>query len=181
MESDFFKLWAMDSRGYTVYKNCYAAEYIPYVRLTNQTVPRRLTPTGSTVQLTVSGSCYTGNFGGTRQLANTVQVWYRLADTREGLSDAAWIEVSCTPANHGYAVTVELEDVPYDAVRWVETWVQDKLVYVTQVVKIGRAEPVFDWGEGDFRFHVPVEVPQLTIGGVSLEAYIRNMIQGGTA
>lgn len=178
-ETDFFKLWARDSRGYEVYKNYHAPEFIQYVRLTNQTMPRRLTPTGSEVQLHIGGSCFAGHFGGTKQLANTVRVWYRQASTREGLGTATWREVVCTQTGNSYAAAVQLE-VSYDAVSWVETWVEDKLTYVTQVVKIGRGEPVFDWGEEDFCFHVPVAVPALTVGGMALDVYIKNVIQGGS-
>lgn len=179
VESDTFKLWARDSRGYTVYRDVLAPEYIAYVRLTNQTVAQRLNPTGSRVDLRVSGSCYGGNFGGANKIQNIVRIWYRLAQTREGLATAPWYEVGCTLEGNSYTTTIPLEDIPYDTTCWAETWAQDKLGYVTKVVKIGRGVPVFDWGESDFCFHVPVEVPALTVNGVALDAYIKSVIQGG--
>lgn len=179
VESDFFKLWTVDSRGYTAYKDCFAREYIPYVHITNQTVVKRLTPTGSSVSLTVSGGCYNGSFGGALKIQNIVRLWYRLAGTREGLKTAQWYEFPAELSGNTYTGTVQLEDIPYDGVRWVETWSQDKLQYVTKVVKIGAGVPVFDWGENDFSFHVPVAVPSLTVNGMELDAYIKSVIQGG--
>ena len=44
---------------------------------------------------------------------------------------------------------------------------------VTADVTVRKGLPVFDWGETDFRFHVPVDLPALTIGGIPLADYIR--------
>lgn len=179
VETDLFKTYARDSRGYETYGEKFAEEFINYVRLTNQTTAQRLTPTGSSVKLTVSGSCYKGGFGGIYNVQNIVQVWYRIATTQAGLQAAPWYEFQATLGDNTYIATIQLEDIPYDDIRWVETWSQDRLQYVTKVVKIGRGVPVFDWGETDFCFHVPVEVPALKVNGQTLDAYIRNVIQGG--
>ena len=181
VETDLFKPYAIDSRGYATYGESLAEEFIHYVRITNQTTAQRLTPTGSSVKLTVSGSCYKGGFGGKYNVQNIVQVWYRIATTQTGLQTAPWYEFKATlEDNNTYSATIQLEDIPYDDIRWVETWSQDRLQYVTKVVKIGTGVPVFDWGERDFCFHVPVEVPSLKVNGQELDAYIKSVIQGGT-
>lgn len=156
VQSDYFTLWLQDSRGYETYREHTQPGFVPYVLLTNQTVPKRRTPTGSEVDLTVSGSCYVGNFGGSRNIENAVRVWYRIAQNESQLTDAPWQEVTPQYDGNSYTVTVALPDIPYDQSRWVETWAEDQLEAVTRRVKIGRGLPVFDWGENDFRFHVPV-------------------------
>lgn len=175
VQSDFFKLWVRDSRGYTAYGDHRVEKFIPYVRVTNQSVPERITPTGSTVKLTISGSFYNGSFGAAE---NAVEVWYRIADSQTELAKAEWYQLEPELSDNSYSASVTFDEIPYDQTRWVETWVNDKLETVTKVVKIGRGLPVFDWGEDDFRFHVPVELPQLTIGGVSLADYIKNVMGG---
>ena len=48
---------------------------------------------------------------------------------------------------------------------------------VTQTMTLPRGIPVFDWGEGDFQFHVRVDVPELTVNGEPLADYIRRIIE----
>lgn len=175
VQSDFFKLWVRDSRGYATYADHRVEKFIPYVRVTNQSVPQRDTPTGSTVTLTISGSFYNGSFGAAD---NTVEVWYRIAASQAGLANAQWYQLTPELSGNSYSAQVTFDDIPYDQTRWVETWVNDKLETVTQVVKIGRGLPVFDWGENDFRFNVPVELPALTVGGVALSDYIKTVMGG---
>lgn len=175
VQSDFFKLWVRDSRGYATYADHWVEKFIPYVHVTNQSVPQRDTPTGSTVKLTISGSFYNGSFGAAD---NTVEVWYRIAGSQTELANAKWYQLEPELSGNSYSAQVTFDDIPYDQTRWVETWVNDKLETVTQTVKIGRGLPVFDWGEDDFRFHVPVELPALTIEGVSLENYIKKVMGG---
>lgn len=43
---------------------------------------------------------------------------------------------------------------------------------------VQKGTPVFDWGENDFKFNVPVDLPGLTINGVSLATYIMNIVNG---
>lgn len=179
VESDLFRLFAVDSRGYYAKLEYTAPEFIEYVYITNQTTAQRRTPTGSSVKLTVSGNFYKGGFGGIYNVQNVVQVWYRIATTQEGLEDAPWYEFPATLGDNVYSATIQLEDIPYDEIRWVETWSQDRVRHMTKVIKIGRGIPVFDWGETDFCFHVPVEVPALRVNGQELDAYIRSVIQGG--
>ena len=48
-----------------------------------------------------------------------------------------------------------------------------------KTLTLKKGVPVFDWGEEDFRFHVPVEMPALTVNGVPLADYIRAIVAGG--
>lgn len=175
VQTDFFKLWVRDSRGYTAYADHWVNKFIPYVRVTNQSVPARTTPTGSTVKLTISGSFYNGSFGAA---SNALEVWYRIANSQADLANAQWYQLDPTLSDNSYSAQVSFTDIPYDQTRWVETWVNDKLETVTKVIKIGTGLPVFDWGQNDFRFNVPVELPALTVDGVALADYIKNVMGG---
>lgn len=173
-----FKLWVRDSRGYATYGDYSHQKFIPYVRLTNATQFRRPAPTGSIVEVTVSGDYYSGSFGGVNNLENTLSVQYRTADTQQELETATWQDLTPVLTDTGYRAEVSFDDIPYDQTRWIQTRVTDRLETAEQTALIGRGLPVFDWGQNDFRFNVPVEVPALTVGGVALKDYIKNVMGG---
>lgn len=179
VQSDYFRMWARDSRGYTVYTDHYVKNYVNYIRLTNQTVPVRNAPTGSTVELQITGSCYNGTFGGSKNIYNTVAVWYRLASSSAELSNMAWCQVEPVLSGSTYGATVVLEGLAYDREYWAETWVEDRLAQAVQRVKISRGVPVFDWGREDFCFHVPVELPSLKVDGAQVDLVIASGTWGG--
>lgn len=173
-----FKLWVRDSRGYATYGDYSHQRFIPYVRLTNAIDFYRPAPTGSTVEVTVSGDCYSGGFGGKNDLNNILTVQYRVADTQASLEEAEWQTLTAELANNSYRAQLQFDDIPYDSTRWIQTRVTDRLETAEQTALIGRGLPVFDWGQNDFRFNVPVELPALTVGGVALKDYIKNVMGG---
>ena len=77
-----------------------------------------------------------------------------------------------------YGLTVVLENLVYTRSYPVTVTVTDKAMSVTRELTVPKGIPVFDWGEEDFRFHVPVDLPALTIDGTGLTEYIQSIIRG---
>jgi len=138
---------ATDSRGY-VTEALVSPEEVPYVLLTVNGSCSRISPTDDRVLLTVRGSCYRGGFGkGENILTLTATVGEE--------------EYALTPTFSGdrYEATLELENLGYRQNYTVTLKAADLLMAVETALHLGRGVPVFDWGEKDFAFHVPITAP----------------------
>lgn len=184
VEQSSFSLWVRDSRNYETYGTASAAGFVPYIKLTSNPYAKRLDQTGSSVVLTFTGRYYAGDIHNT---PNILRLWYQLegqsgwTEVLQGNTGVSW---SVDAANSTYTVQVQLEGLAYTKAFSVKTCVRDLLGQksasydIYKDVTIPAGYPVFDWGEKDFRFNVPVSVPGLTVGGVSLENYIKNVMGG---
>lgn len=143
VETGRFTFTATDSRGYTASATAELL-MIPYVKLTAVANAKRLEPTGDRVALTVEGNCFWGDFG---LQENTLEV-ILLADGEE-------IPLEITPLEGGYTAQGYI-DVSYQQSHLVQVVARDKLMELTIPVRINPGVPVFDWGQSDFAFHVPV-------------------------
>lgn len=139
---------ATDSRGYTT-QHKQTLTLIPYVQLTCNPSVKRTTPTGSDAVLTVKGQCFQGAFGKVdNTLTLTCKVNGKTVTVQPTLSQ-----------NNTYAVSVQLTELDYTQSYPVEVTAADALSTVTKTLTIQTGQPVFDWGQKDFRFNVPVYFP----------------------
>lgn len=145
VERGTFTFTARDSRGYTASLTRQHA-LIPYVRLTCNPTAKRTDPTSGNAVLTVTGDCYDGSFGAKR---NTLQLHYRIGS-------GEWVAMGTTFDGNTYTAQAELTGLSYTASHAIQVRAVDKLQQVTKSVSLGKGIPVFDWGENDFVFHVPV-------------------------
>lgn len=158
---------ATDSRGYTTQATV-TVPLIPYVLLTNNAQVQRTDPTSGNALLILSGACWKGSFG---EAENALSATYSVNDGQP---------VSLSPElgeDHTYRLQLPLSGLDYDRSHTVTVTVTDRIGSVTKTLTLQKGLPVFDWGETDFRFHVPVELPALTIDGIPLADYIRNIIK----
>lgn len=147
VETGSFSFAATDSRGYTNAVTV-EAELIPYTRLTANISVKRTNPTNGKALLTVTGNCYQGSFGAAD---NTIQISCRV-DGGEALAfTPQWEEDT-------YTLETELTGLDYLRDHIVEVQVSDCVEQVVGTATVGRGIPVFDWGESDFVFHVPVSL-----------------------
>lgn len=138
--------WVRDSRGFEA--SCTVSpQVLPYLPLTLTGSARRLGPTSDRVEVTVSGQCYCGALGNTENLVT-------LSCLADGVEAA-----SLTPqmAANTFRATFLLEGLGYEsghtlALTAADVTQRSQTIYLS----VGRGVPVFDWGEGDFTFHVPV-------------------------
>ena len=145
VDADAVIFSATDSRGYTTrYKKTLSV--IDYAQLTCNASVKRKSPTGSDAVLTVKGQCFEGSFGA---VTNALTV------TCEAGGKAVTVHPTISASNT-YGATVTLSDLAYTQSYQVKVTVSDALSSVTKTLTLKTGKPVFDWGQKDFRFHVPV-------------------------
>ena len=148
---------ATDSRGFTALQTV-EAPLIPYVPLTLKATAKRTDPTGGQVILTLRGNYYGGSFG--------------TAENRLTLSCRVGEEtVFLEPSFEGdtYTAQVTLSGFDYRSSHYIAVEARDAIATLADEALVGKGIPVFDWGEGDFTFHVPVALEAgATFGGKAL-------------
>lgn len=152
---------ATDSRGYSVSvtKN---PTVIAYIQLTINPILSRPTPTGSSITMSFSGDFYRGSFGAA---TNSLTIQYRYKES--GGSYGSWKDVESSKIVFGTrsytsSSTFTLDD-EFDykkeyqfQVRAKDGTAEHPLSTVTKNITVPRGIPVFDWGENDFNFNVPI-------------------------
>lgn len=150
---------AMDSRGYSA-SITVARTLIPYIKLTNNAVVQRTDPTSGNAVLTLSGDYYNGSFGAADNALTASYV----------VDGGDLVAVVPTVEGNKYTASVDLSGLDYNAEHSVEVTVSDKLATVTKRLTVRRGIPIFDWGENDFAFHVPVSFPAGQFAGAFAES-----------
>lgn len=150
VEQNTVSFYAKDSRGYEASANV-GFTLVPYVLLTNNSSGQRTDPTSGNAKLTIKGDFYSGSFGA---VDNALSVKYRIAPAGGSYGD--YVDVTPTTTGDSYSATVPLSGLDYESEYTIQIVAADKLASVTKTVTIRRGIPVFDWGENDFAFHVPV-------------------------
>lgn len=153
VEVGVFDFYAKDSREY-FNSDKETKTLVPYVKLTSDATAYRDDPTSGNATLTISGNYFNGNFGAAN---NSLSVGYRLGNSGD------YTYVTPTITNNTYSVTVKLTGLDYTKAFSYEVVVTDKLMSVSKSLTIQKGIPVFDWGEDDFNFNVPV-----TINGINI-------------
>lgn len=167
VESGKFTFSATDSRGYTTSATV-SKTLVAYVPLTCNVSAARNGPTTGKATVSLSGNCFNGSFGA---VSNTLTVSYRYRK-----SGGSWnSKVSVTPTRSGntWKGSFSLTGLTYTAAWEVEVTAADKLDSVTRKVTISRGIPVFDWGQNDFQFNVPMSAAALA-GRVEGQTFTNN-------
>lgn len=145
VESNTVVFTATDSRGYTetvsVEKN-----WVSYILLTCNVEGKRTDPTSGNAKVVISGDFFAGSFGSAQ---NTLQIMYRIFP-------GEWNTAIATVEDNRYCAQLQLSGLLYTQDHTIDVRVSDQLQTVTKSLTIGKGIPVFDWGEKDFSFHVPV-------------------------
>ena len=142
-DREVLELTVTDSRGYPASQSL-PLTMIPYVKLTCHPSVKRLTPTGEQVLLQVEGQHYAGD-----AFSNQLRISC-------GLPDGTWQDIPCTHTGNDYRGQLLLEDVPYTQDYTVTVDAADEVMSLHDQILIKQVIPVFDWGQNDFIFHVPV-------------------------
>lgn len=161
VSTDTFTFVATDSRGYSSSATV-GKTLIAYIQLTCNPTIYRVTPTGGEVRMDVSGAYYRGSFG-LYSNTLTLRVRYKLA-TSSTWGD--WTTItSLTNGTNSYSKTGAVLGTSFDYRYAYDFQVQaydgandTVLSTVTKTVELQRGIPIFDWGENDFNFHVPIKL-----------------------
>ena len=147
-----FVFTAVDSRGYST-TEIIDAPMVNYVNLTCVLTKVQTTVDGD-ASFTVSGSYFNGTFG---DVANSLTVYYRYKENGGSYcSDIKLTDV--TISDNTYTATFSLKALDYKKTYIFEACAADKLITLNSSTKTVKFEPVFDWGENDFKFNVPVNM-----------------------
>lgn len=138
-----------DSRGYSREK-LVSPRVIPYIPLTVHAQVQRTDPTSGNASLKVWGTVFTGSFGAAE---NSLSLSCRIDS---GEQTALLPEVM----DGSYRIQTEVSSLDYDKQHTVTVTARDALAEETCMVSVQKGIPVFDWGEKDFAFHVPVNMEQ---------------------
>lgn len=159
---DRYVFAATDSRGYTTSVTL-TPKAIPYVILTCRATAKRDDPTSGKATLTVSGECYQGSFGAAE---NALTLRYRV-----GGGD--WVTLTPAFTDHTYTATAALTGLLYTQRHTITVEAADHLATATAASTVEKGIPVFDWGEKDFTFHVPVNM------NADIELKDHNLLKNG--
>ena len=171
VDSGTFTFTATDSRGNTTTQTLNKT-LINYVKLTCNLTAEAPTTAGD-MSFTIKGNYFNGSFGTT---ANTLTVQYRYK-TNSG-SYGSWTTITATKSGNTYTATGSLTGLNYLNSYTIQARALDKIANgadntrapAYSAEKKVKTTPIFDWGEDDFRFNVPV-----TAQGYNLTAAAKAM------
>lgn len=149
VESGTFVFTATDSRGFSTTQTVNKT-LIEYVNLTCNIQVDAPTAEGNTT-LQIFGGCFNGSFGATD---NLIEVEYRYKANSGSYSE--WKSATIAFNNNYYSASVEISGLNYLNNYTFQARATDKLQSVESYTRKVKTTPVFDWGEEDFNFNVPV-------------------------
>ena len=154
VESASFTGSATDSRGYSA-STTLNKTLINYVKLTCNVNIYRPEPTTGEVYLKLNGNYFNGSFG---SVSNTITLRYRYKESTSS-TWGSWVSITATKSNNTYSYSGSL-GTKFDYTKSYNFQVNayDKLMNLTPSANVSQGIPVFDWGENDFNFNVPVNV-----------------------
>ena len=125
----------------------------------------RESPTSNVVKIYVKGKWFNGNFGAEENTLR-VQVRYKPKSQASYEDEDKYVDMDVTTDGNTYEASVSLPGLVYtqaysirirasDAIHVYEGPLADPIYRNTE---ISKGIPVFDWGEEDFRFNVPVRI-----------------------
>lgn len=157
VSSGSFVFSVTDSRGNTTTKTV-NLETVGYIKLTCDLDVKAPNAEGE-MDFTVSGNCFNGSFGNAE---NTIQVYYRYKMNDEEYGE--WIETGVVlNDDNTYRAEVSLTALNYLNRYTFQAMAVDLLSSVESVEKTVKTTPVFDWGENDFNFNVPVTIQGMNV------------------
>ena len=184
VESNVFTFTVTDSRGFTttqkltLEKDRYWIEAIKPTITLSSTMPELVTTSSTTTfnfNFTVKGSCYNGLLSPSNHTNAETRIYYRYREVGsstwlgENLSSGGWnlISNSVDADNDdafnsnktSYNATVELTGLNYLKAYELQGRIYNSLEALNSGTQTKKATPVFEWGENDFQFNVPVKMP----------------------
>lgn len=140
----------VDSRGFWCEK-LLQMPLVPYEPVRLQVTAKRESPGSNEAILQIEGKWFDGSFG---LQNNSLTLSYRVGDGQP---------VILTPqlADGEFSLTVTLPELDYRLSHNLVVEATDKIATYSARLTINRGVPVFHWGEGDFVFHVPVQMPEI--------------------
>lgn len=158
--SNAFLFSLTDSRNNPVSDTKYAKGFIEYINLTCNLNANAPDAEGD-MTFSVSGNCFSGTFGA---VDNAVKVYYRYKANNDEYGEE-WLEAENVVLHddNTYIAEVNLSGLDYQNRYTFQAMAVDKLMDIESVERIVKTVPVFDWGENDFNFNVPVTIKNVSL------------------
>ena len=147
-----FSFYAEDNRGFTK-TTTITLPMINYVPLTCN-INAQMTAEGK-LTFKANGNYFNGTFGAQD---NSLELFYRYKDEYGEYTEWIAVNESLTGNANVYSYTGTVEGLDYQQTYTVQVKVKDKIKSVNSAEKKVNAYPVFDWGEKDFNFNVPISI-----------------------
>lgn len=138
---------ARDSRGYST-QVLVEPPIVPYFKPVVRLQVNRTDPVSGNGSVRVQGSFYNGSFGATR---NTLLLRWRC-------NDGPWQNLQAAVEGNDFTAAAGISGMDYTCSHRITLEVTDALHTITALGDIQPGIPVFDWGAGDFAFHVPLSM-----------------------
>ena len=162
IESGNFVFTATDNRGNSKTETI-TPSFVNYVKLTCN-ISNNTPATDGTMTVKTTGNYFDGSFGSE---SNSLNVYYRYKVYGTAWpSDGGWKAMTVTKSGNSYSATANLTGLDYLTTYVFQTYAKDALATVYSAERTAKSIPVFDWGETDFNFNVPVDIKEsLTVSG----------------
>jgi hypothetical protein len=160
-ESATIKATATDSRGYSSSATASGLSMANYFVPTLTATVKRESPTSDVVNITAKGKWFNDNFGA---VANTLsaQVKYKLKSQSEYTTET-YADLDLTISGDTYTAKGTISGLSYTEAYSIRVRVSDAICQYNGISspiyansEINKGIPIFDWGESDFQFNVPV-------------------------
>lgn len=152
-----FKFTVVDSRGKQT-TTPITPTMVNYIPLTcNVMVDRDLdSDNNAKIHVTAGGKYYKGSFGA---IENSLRVQYRYKSSSEADYPEVWTPLEPTITDGEYTAIGVIENLEYKETYTLQVRAIDEInPEVKARDEIVKIIPVYDWGENDFNFNVPVTI-----------------------
>ena len=166
-ESATIKATAKDSRGYSNSAKASGMTLVNYIVPTIVASISRESPTSDVVNISVSGKWFNGGFG---SVTNTLklQVKYKPKSQSAYADSDKYLDMTVKTSGNTYTATLSISGLEYTNAYSIRIRASDAIhVYggplaepIYKNTELSKGVPVFDWGEEDFQFNVPVNMPK---------------------
>lgn len=156
-EDNKFVVTVTDSRGNSV-SNTITKTMINYTKLTAAAEMKisldETDGTKANITVNMNGNYFNGSFGAK---SNSLRYDIKVTQVETGASYTNYETIPTSDMSGGkYNHTYTETQLPYQNSWKIELKIYDAVTSITIPVKILKAQPIFDWGEEDFNFNVPV-------------------------
>lgn len=155
-----FKFTVTDSRG-NITEQTVSKTLINYVKVSCNTEINILLDdeTTASINLTATGNYFKGSFG---KIDNVLRIFYRYKINDDNYGNWTPFPNVAYDENSKYSATATIPVANYKDIYTIQCMAQD-FIYsdsgsVYSIEKVIKCLPVFDWGENDFNFNVPVRI-----------------------
>lgn len=182
VEDNAFIFTVTDSRGYTAIDTVVLIDdhrFIQAIKPTlvfSTTSPELVTENDTTTfkfNLSVKGNCYNGLISPSNNTYAQTRPYYRYREVNGTWSD--WIRLASSVLEEdnkyfnenktSYNITKEIAGLDYKKSYEFQARIYNTLEAINSGTQIKKTTPVFEWGENDFQFNVPVKLNRNQVSG----------------